>query len=64
MPVLEEPVNRSLLKMLRPELKGKARALPIELRFIREAAKTLPFKREIELNPFLIMMSDSGKKRF
>lgn len=48
MPVLEEPANRSLLKVLRLELKGKARSLPRELRFIRKAAKTLPFRREIE----------------
>lgn len=45
MSVLEEPANRSLLKVLRLELKGKARSLPRELRFIREAAKTLPLER-------------------
>lgn len=54
MPVLEETANRSLLKVLRPELKGKVRALPRELRFLREATKTLPFKTEIELNPVTI----------
>ena len=56
-------MNRSLLRVLRPEVKGKVRALPRELRFIRDAAKTLPFKREIELNPFPIMVSDSGGKK-
>jgi hypothetical protein len=52
--ILEEPY-RNLLKILRLELKGKARALPREPCFIKEAA--------IKLAPFPMMASDSGGKK-